>query len=92
MRLELLRARIHPGKESRADEWMRMLNDRVQECRDTLAPERMAFEAQFRHVDADGTQWLYHLSLYGEQLLLAPGPVISAMAQWAGSGHASEQE
>ncbi|MDQ3358010.1 MAG: hypothetical protein M3424_04660 [Actinomycetota bacterium] len=55
-------------------------------------PKRMAFEAQCRHVDADGTQWLYHLSLYGEQLLLAPGPVISAMAQWAGSGHASEQE
>jgi hypothetical protein len=26
------------------------------------------------------------------ELLLAPGPVISAMAQWAGSGHASEQE
>lgn len=124
MRLELLPARIRPGKEPRADEWMRMLNDRVQECRDTLGPERMAFEAQFRDTDADGTQWLYHLSLYGEpspgldetnpvdrahadfsreckepgwqilqpELLLAPGPVISAMAQWAGSGHASEQE
>lgn len=26
------------------------------------------------------------------ELLLAPEPVISAMAQWAGSGHASEQE
>lgn len=45
---------------------MQMLHDRYEECLDTLSAERMAFEATFRHTEADGTEWLYHVSLYGE--------------------------
>lgn len=66
MRLELSRARLLPGAEDEADRWMAMLHDRYDECLDTLSAERMAFEATFRHTDADGTDWIYHVSLYGE--------------------------
>lgn len=66
MRLELLRARIKPGKEARITEWMAMLHERYQECLDVLPAERMAFESTFRHTDVDGSVWIYHLSLYGE--------------------------
>lgn len=45
---------------------MDMLHERYDECVDTLDAERMAFEATFRHTDSDGTEWLYHVSLYGE--------------------------
>ena len=65
MRLELARARIRPGKSARADAWMAMLNARYQECVATLPGEQMAFEAIFRMTDADGTDWIYHLSLGG---------------------------
>src|SRR5688500_13700886 len=65
MRVELMRARIRPGKEARTDQWMAMLNDRYDECVATLAGERMAFESIFRHVDGDGIHWLYHLAVYG---------------------------
>jgi hypothetical protein len=66
MRLELARARIKPDKSARADEWMTMLNARYDECVATLPGEQMAFEAIFRMTDADGTDWIYHLSLGGE--------------------------
>lgn len=65
VRLELLRAKILPGKSQRTDEWMQLLNDRHAECEATLPSERMAFEAIFRHNDEDGTEWMYHLSVYG---------------------------
>lgn len=66
MRLELNRARLLPGAEEETQRWMDMLHDRYSECIATLDAERMAFEATFRHTDSDGTEWLYHLSFYGE--------------------------
>lgn len=66
MKLELSRARLLPGAEGEAERWMAMLHDRYEECLDTLSAERMAFEATFRHIDSDGTEWIYHVSLYGE--------------------------
>lgn len=66
MRLELSRARLLAGAQGEVERWMKMLHERYEECLDTLSAERMAFEATFRHTDADGTEWLYHLSLYGE--------------------------
>jgi hypothetical protein len=66
MRLELAPARIKPGKSARANEWMAMLNARYDECVATLPGEQMAFEAIFRMTEADGTDWIYHLSLGGE--------------------------
>ncbi len=66
MRLELRRARLLPGARDETERWMGMLHDRYEECLDTLSAERMAFEATFRHTDSDGTEWIYHLSVYGE--------------------------
>ena len=66
MRLELSRARLLPGAQEETERWMGMLHERYEECLDTLSAERMAFEATFRHTDADGTEWLYHLQLSGE--------------------------
>ena len=65
LRLELSRSRIVDGKENEFDEWMSMLNTRYDECLETLPAERAVFEATFRHEEADGTTWIYHLSLMG---------------------------
>lgn len=42
-----------------------MLNDRADECRATLEPERMAVEAIFRLRDEQG-EWLYWFELSGD--------------------------
>ena len=46
------------GKEARAHEWMRALNDRIEECRATLDHEKMCFEAVFSE-ELDGRMYLY---------------------------------
>ncbi len=66
LRLELSRSRILEGQEDVVDEWMTMLTDRYDECLDTLPAERAVFEATFRHREADGSLWIYHLALMGE--------------------------
>ena len=50
----LHRARIRPGMEDAATEWMQMLNDRLDEAVDTLGRERMAIEMVFRSSESDG--------------------------------------
>lgn len=66
LRLELSRARVAEGKDGELDEWMAMLTERYDECLETLAAERAVFEATFRHREADGSLWIYHLALTGE--------------------------
>lgn len=66
LRLELSRSRIIPGQEAVFDEWMTMLNDRPNELQHGLSSERQVFEATFRSVEPDGSTWIYHLSLMGE--------------------------
>lgn len=65
LRLELSRARILAGQEDVLGEWMSVLNDRYDECLATIPAERAVFEATFRHQEADGSTWMYHLSLVG---------------------------
>lgn len=65
LRLELSRARIIDGKEDEFDEWMQVLNDRYDEMQEGLPAERQVFEATFRSTEADGSTWIYHLSLMG---------------------------
>lgn len=65
LRLELARARVLPGQETLAREWMAMLNARYDECVATLSVERSAFEAWFLHTEADGVTWIYHVGLTG---------------------------
>ena len=73
MSLQLSRARLLDGREASFDEWMRMLHDRYDECLATLPQERMAFEATFLNQEADGSWWMYHLQLVGED---SPGLVL----------------
>lgn len=73
MRLELSRARLLDGEEARFDEWMAMLHERYDECLATLPQEQMAFEATFLNWEADGSWWMYHLQLMGED---SPGLVL----------------
>ncbi len=65
VKFELSRAPVLPGTEPIVDEWMAMLNDRLDECVATLDRERMALELAFRHVDGDGSEWLYWVSVQG---------------------------
>ncbi|MEP6478225.1 MAG: DUF6176 family protein [Rhodoglobus sp.] len=65
--LELSRAKLLDGKEAQLDEWMQMLTDRYEECVATLANERAAFEATFKHTEADGSVWMYHLAVMGTE-------------------------
>jgi hypothetical protein len=48
MLVELSRFRVKPGKESRVDEWLAMLNARMAEAKQTLAREKMKLEVIFR--------------------------------------------
>lgn len=66
MRLELSRARVLPGAEDLAREWMDMLNRRQDKCVSTLAVERSAFESWFLHTEPDGVTWIYWVGLTGE--------------------------
>ncbi|MBK5250017.1 MAG: hypothetical protein JJE50_11430 [Actinomycetales bacterium] len=66
LRLELSRARLLPGKGPEFEEWMQMLHERYAQCQETLPAERAAFEATFRHTEADGSEWMYHVSVVGE--------------------------
>lgn len=65
LRLELSRSRIVEGAEEQFDEWMSVLNNRYDECLATLPAQHAVFEATFRHEEADGSTWIYHLSLMG---------------------------
>ncbi len=65
LRLELSRAPIVSGREDEFEEWMATLNDRHDEHEEALSHERQVFEATFRHQEADGTLWMYHVSLMG---------------------------
>jgi hypothetical protein len=62
--IELSRGRVLPGAGAEADRWMKMLDDRVEECVATLDRERMAIEIVFR-LKEDGEDYLYWVSVHG---------------------------
>ena len=65
MRVELTKYRVEPGKSERVDEWMRMLNDRIDECLATLPREKMYVETIFREKVGD-EEFLYWFSVQRE--------------------------
>lgn len=67
LRLELSRSKIIEGQEEKFDEWMSVLNNRYDECLASLPSQRAVFEATFCHEEADGSAWMYHLSLMGTE-------------------------
>jgi uncharacterized protein DUF6176 len=62
--VELSRGKVLPGASAEADRWMRMLNDRIDECVATLDRERMAIEIVFRLREGDD-DYLYWMSVHG---------------------------
>lgn len=65
MRVELTRFRIKPGKESRVDEWLAMLNNRLDEVKETLVREEMKVEVIFRELIGDD-EYLTWFSIQGD--------------------------
>lgn len=66
LELQLSRAPLLEATEAALDDWMNMLHERYDECLAALPSERAVFEATFTHTEADGSLWLYHLSLVGK--------------------------
>ena len=65
MRVELCRFRVKPGKSERVDEWLAMLNTRMEEVLQTLEREQMKLEIIFREM-IDGQEYLYWFSVQDE--------------------------
>ena len=65
MRVELARVRVKEGKSARVDDWLKMLNDNMDEVIQTLDREQMKVEVIFRE-RIDGEEYLYWFSVQGE--------------------------
>jgi hypothetical protein len=65
MRVELTRFRVKDGKSARVDDWLKMLNDNMDEVIQTLDREQMKVEVIFREM-IDGDEYLYWFSVQGE--------------------------
>ena len=65
MRVELTRVRVKEGKSARVDDWLKMLNDNMDEVIQTLDREQMKVEVIFREI-IDGAEYLYWFSVQGE--------------------------
>jgi hypothetical protein len=63
--VELSRGKVLPGASGEADRWMRMLDERAEECVATLDRERMAVEIVFR-LQEGGDDFLYWVTIRGE--------------------------
>ncbi len=64
LRVELSRCKVLPGQSEGADRWMKMLDERSDECIATLDGERMAIEIIFR-LKEDGEDYLFWVSVFG---------------------------
>lgn len=64
MLVELSRFRVKPGKSARVDEWLTMLNARMDEVKQTLVREEMKVEVIFREMIGDD-EYLYWFSIQG---------------------------
>lgn len=66
MHTELTRYKVKKGKEDKAREWMRFLNENIGETLLTLKNERMYVENIFSEV-IDGQMYLYWFSYQGDE-------------------------
>ncbi|WP_440898092.1 DUF6176 family protein [Amphibacillus sp. Q70] len=62
MQVELTRFRVKKGKTARVDEWLKFLNDNMQETLLTLEQEKMFVETIFRE-EIQGQEFLYWYSV-----------------------------
>jgi hypothetical protein len=74
MKVELTRFRIRADKLERADEWLKTMNQRIDECVATLEREKMYVEVVFRE-RYQGEDYLYWFTIQhesGEPLETSP--------------------
>jgi hypothetical protein len=65
MKVELSRFRVKKDKSARVDEWLKTLNENLDEVLQTLEREQMKFEVIFREV-IGGEEYLYWFSVQDE--------------------------
>lgn len=65
MKIELSKFRVKKGKEEKALEWMKLLNERMPEVLETLEGEKMYVETIFKEYDGQYL-YLYWYSIQGE--------------------------
>jgi hypothetical protein len=74
MKVELTRLRIKKGKSPRVDEWLKMINQRIDEAVATLDREQMKLEVIFREVigEDDFLCWFTVQDEIGEPIETSP--------------------
>jgi hypothetical protein len=65
MKVELSRFRVKDGKSPRVDVWLKILNENINECIQTLDREQMKLEMIFREI-INGNEFLSWVSIQGE--------------------------
>jgi hypothetical protein len=63
--VELTRFKVKEGKSARVDEWLKFLNDNMDELEDGLPEEKMYVETIFRET-LNGEEYLYWYSVQGQ--------------------------
>lgn len=65
MKVELSRFKVKQGKSDRVDEWLKMLNENMEDVVQALDREEMKLEVIFREI-IEGQEYLYWFSVQGE--------------------------
>ncbi|PSL50732.1 hypothetical protein B0H94_1024 [Salsuginibacillus halophilus] len=81
MKVELTRFKVKEGKSKQVDEWMRFLNEHMEDVLLTLENEKMYVETIFREV-VDNQEYLYWYSVEGEG-----GQAIEESNHWVDQKH-----
>lgn len=81
MNVELTRFRVKRDKSHVVDEWMKFLNDHMEDVLITLEGEKMYVETIFRET-LDGSEYLYWYSVQGEG-----GQAVQTSSHWIDEKH-----
>lgn len=81
MNVELTRFRVKQGKSARVDEWLRFLNEHMDDVLVTLEGEKMYVETIFREV-LNGDEYLYWYSVQG-----SGGQAVEESSHWVDQKH-----
>lgn len=81
MNVELTRFRVKQGKSERVDEWLRFLNEHMDDVLVTLEGEKMYVETIFREV-LNGDEYLYWYSVQG-----SGGQAVEESVHWVDQKH-----
>ena len=81
MNVELTRFRVKQGKSGAVDEWLKFLNDHMEEVLVTLEGENMYIETIFRET-LDGNEYLYWYSIQGKG-----GQAVETSTHWIDEKH-----